>query len=74
MGESTSHRLGWRLVAEAGTVRPAQLPLIGPSWTLGRATDNAVVIAYDAVSRHHALIVREDDLFRLNDAGSRNGT
>ena len=74
MGESTSQHLGWKLVAESSAVRPAQLPLIGPSWALGRATDNAVVVAHDAVSRHHALIVREDDLFRLSDVGSRNGT
>lgn len=74
MGEASSLRLGWRLVAEQSTVRPAQLPLVGPSWTLGRAKENAVVVADDAVSRHHALIVREDDLFRLCDDGSRNGT
>jgi hypothetical protein len=74
MNERTSQHLGWRLVAESSTVRPAQLPLVGPSWTIGRATDNEVVIAHDAVSRRHALIVREEDLFRLSDVGSRNGT
>lgn len=74
MSEAPSHRLGWRLVAESSTVRPALLPLVGPSWTLGRAPDNAVVVADDVVSRYHALIVREDDQFRLSDDGSRNGT
>jgi hypothetical protein len=67
-------RLGWRLVAERGDVRPAQLSLGGPACTIGRAADNAIVIVHDGVSRHHATIVRDGDSFRLSDAGSRNGT
>lgn len=67
-------RLGWRLVAVRGDVRPTGLALVGPSWSIGRATDNAVIVAHDGVSRRHAMIVREGDLFRLSDIGSRNGT
>jgi hypothetical protein len=74
MSSRTSDHSGWRLVAVHGAVQPAQLTLAGLSWTLGRAKENAVVVAHDAVSRQHALIVREDDQFRLSDVGSRNGT
>jgi hypothetical protein len=74
MGEGDTHHPGWRLSAVQGDVRPAQLALVGPSWALGRAPENAIVVANDAVSRHHAIIVREGEVFRLRDVGSRNGT
>ncbi|HEY7035203.1 MAG TPA: FHA domain-containing protein [Thermomicrobiales bacterium] len=67
-------RLGWRLVAVHGDVRPPHLTLVGPSWTIGRAAENAIVVVRDAVSRHHAVIVREGESFRLSDTDSRNGT
>jgi hypothetical protein len=67
-------RLNWRLVAVHGDVRPPQLALVGPSWTIGRAAENAIVVVHHTVSRHHAVIVREGELFRLSDTESRNGT
>jgi hypothetical protein len=67
-------RSGWRLVAVHGDVRPAQLTLVGPSWSIGRAAENAIVVVHDGVSRQHAVIVREGEMFRLSDADSRNGT
>jgi DNA-binding response OmpR family regulator len=74
MAESTPNHLGWHLVAESSTVQPGQLLLVGPSWGLGRSSKNAVVVAEEVVSRYHAVIVREDEQFRLSDVGSRNGT
>ena len=72
--EDGSHQPGWRLIAVHKDVRPAQLSLIGPSWTIGRTRDSSIIVAREAVSRQHALIVREGEDFRLRDVGSRNGT
>ena len=56
-------------------------PLIGRTFalgdqplTIGRAEDNAVVIASPRASRHHAHIRREGVSFVLYDLGSANGT
>jgi DNA-binding winged helix-turn-helix (wHTH) protein len=67
-------QVGWHLDAVQGDVRPAKLLLAGSSWTIGRSQENAIVVAHDAVSRRHAMIVREEGDFRLSDLGSRNGT
>lgn len=42
--------------------------------TVGRASDNALVIAANDVSRHHARIDLIDGVPRLEDLGSTNGT
>jgi predicted component of type VI protein secretion system len=47
---------------------------IGPSITIGRLHDNAVVIDQPAVSSHHACIFREGEAFVLEDLQSTNGT
>ncbi|WP_448540124.1 FHA domain-containing protein [Roseiflexus sp.] len=56
-------------------------PLIGRTFalgdqplTIGRAADNAVVIASPRASRHHAHIRREGAAFVIYDLGSANGT
>lgn len=41
---------------------------------LGRQTDSAICLESQAVSRHHARIVRVDSLFFVEDMGSSNGT
>lgn len=46
----------------------------GEPTTLGRATDNDIVIADASVSRHHARILPLDGGFALRDLGSQNGT
>jgi hypothetical protein len=45
-----------------------------PPTTLGRATDNDVVLLDAWVSLHHALIERRVEEWWLADLGSRNGT
>jgi adenylate cyclase len=42
--------------------------------TIGRATDNDVVIKDGLISRHHARLHRVDDGWRVTDLGSSNGT
>ncbi len=42
--------------------------------TIGRATDNDIVLADSSVSRHHAAIESRSGSFQLRDLGSQNGT
>lgn len=42
--------------------------------TIGRATDNDIVVDNAGVSRHHARLTRRGDDWVLEDLGSRNGT
>jgi pSer/pThr/pTyr-binding forkhead associated (FHA) protein len=47
---------------------------IGPTLTIGRLHDNAIVIDQPAVSSHHACIFRDGGTFVLEDLQSTNGT
>jgi serine phosphatase RsbU (regulator of sigma subunit) len=51
-------------------------PLTGESqaWTLGRSSQNDVVIPDSSLSRHHARICLKDGIPYLEDLGSLNGT
>ena len=42
--------------------------------TIGRLTENDIVIDDKTVSKHHCFIVAEQDSFVIGDAGSSNGT
>jgi len=42
--------------------------------TIGRATDNDIVLADSSVSRHHAAIESRGGGFQMRDLGSQNGT
>jgi pSer/pThr/pTyr-binding forkhead associated (FHA) protein len=46
----------------------------GSPLTIGRATDNAVVVADGRASRHHARIQARRGALVLTDLGSTNGT
>ncbi len=48
---------------------------VGPEGvTIGRAEDNAIVVASDMASRHHARVYPAADGYRIADLGSSNGT
>ena len=51
-----------------------ELPLRAPMATIGRASDNDVVLIADDVSRYHARIDIANGEYRLTDLGSTNGT
>lgn len=62
------------LHATDGVRRGETVPLDQPAITVGRASDNALVIPASDVSRHHARIDLIDGVPRLEDIGSTNGT
>jgi ABC-type multidrug transport system ATPase subunit/pSer/pThr/pTyr-binding forkhead associated (FHA) protein len=51
-----------------------QMPLEGPTMSIGRAPDNDVILDDPAVSRHHARIERSGELTSIVDLGSANAT
>lgn len=51
-----------------------ELPLATDTFTIGRKTDNRLVIEDAAVSGHHARIVRVQAAYFIEDLGSTNGT
>lgn len=62
------------LHAVDGVRRGDHLRLDRESQTIGRSSENAIVIAATDVSRHHARIDVIDGVPRLEDLGSTNGT
>jgi serine phosphatase RsbU (regulator of sigma subunit) len=50
------------------------MPLERRSTAIGRAPDQDIVLAHPAVSRRHAVILRDNDGYRLIDQGSTHGT
>src|SRR5216684_2282594 len=62
------------LVTLKGPDTGRQFSLEQEVMVLGRQTDSAICLESQAVSRHHARIVRVDDSFFVEDMGSSNGT
>ena len=66
---------GAALVIRAGGGRVGEsFPLEGDRLTIGRRPDSDIFLDDVTVSRDHALIVRRNDGFHLDDLGSLNGT
>lgn len=63
-----------RLVGHQGSLAGQNYPIGTAPVTLGRNTDNTVVITGGNVSRFHAEVRRERHGFVLYDSGSSNGT
>jgi pSer/pThr/pTyr-binding forkhead associated (FHA) protein len=62
------------LVVRSGSQAGATFPLRGPLTRLGRHPDSEIILDDITVSRRHADIVHEGDVYRVRDAGSLNGT
>lgn len=54
--------------------KPGRIDLTSDRAVIGRSPDCSVVLAADAVSRHHMQIVRDGQSFFIEDLQSRNGT
>ena len=53
---------------------PVQFDLGGPLISIGRASDNDVIVDDPLVSRHHCQLKRQHGAYGLADLGSRNGS
>ena len=62
-----------RLVGVSDLVRGAEFEMLC-DMTVGRSTDNQVVIPHASLSRRHTRIVYADGSFVVHDMGSTNGT
>lgn len=63
-----------RLVAVAGPRKGSEFPLTDERTTIGRGSDNVLVIPDISVSRQHVVVVREAGKWIVMDQGSGNGT
>lgn len=63
-----------RLVALDGPIRGHVAELASEVLTIGRGTENGLVLGDASASRHHCEIHAGDDRFSVRDNGSRNGT
>ena len=62
------------LVAIAGEGLIGQRFPVGHELTIGRSTDNDIVLADNFVSHHHVCIYQREDAYIVEDLGSRNHT
>jgi hypothetical protein len=58
----------------SGPSKGQSLLLDRPVLTIGRATDNALVLTGDGVSQHHAELRQVGARYMVKDLGSKNGT
>jgi serine/threonine protein kinase len=64
-----------RLIATGGPLAQQMFSISPQGLSIGRHTDNDIVLADELmISRHHAVIVREQGLYVLYDRDSANGT
>jgi hypothetical protein len=73
-GESTSRPSRAVLVVRTGDAAPVQFELGGPLISIGRASDNDVIVDDPQVSRHHCQLKLQHGAYSLADLGSRNGS
>ena len=62
------------LVAIAGPRKGSEFPLTDDRTTIGRGSDNVLVIPDISVSRQHVIVQREGERWVVVDQGSGNGT
>ena len=67
-------KTSWYLVASSGPSSIPAFQLVGPSITIGRTSDNDIVLDDNMVSRHHARLELQANTYVLTDLGSANGT
>ena len=68
-------KVGAALVIRSGGGRAGEsFPVEGDRMSIGRTPDAAVFLDDVTVSRNHALLVRREDGFYIDDLGSLNGT
>ncbi len=62
------------LLVRTDTAQPVQFDLGGPLISIGRASDNDVIVDDPLVSRHHCQLKLQHGAYSFADLGSRNGS
>lgn len=62
------------LVGISGPLVGRKIPIDTKQFTIGRSSDNRLVVEGELVSRHHAVIVHQEGQYILYDCESTNGT
>lgn len=63
-----------RLKVVLGTNAGREIRLLGPKFLIGRAEDCHLRPRSDLISRHHCVLLLEEQTLTIRDLGSRNGT
>ncbi len=63
-----------KLLVRGGVNAGREISLPGPKFIVGRADDCHLRPNSDLVSRHHCVVLVEDDFVSVRDFGSKNGT
>jgi phosphoserine phosphatase RsbU/P len=63
-----------RLMVTDGSGGIREVEIAKPEFTMGRQSDNDLVLFESRISRHHARILKTPQGYVLEDAGSRHGT
>src|SRR5438067_2107841 len=63
-----------RLVVTAGPRKGFEFALVESPTTIGRGSDNVMVVPDISVSRHHVRVERQGESWVVHDQGSGNGT
>jgi phosphoserine phosphatase RsbU/P len=63
-----------RLLVRDAAGNEREVEIVRTPFTLGRQSDNDLVLLDSRISRHHAQIVQNDEGYFIEDLGSRHGT
>jgi len=63
-----------KLIGMSGEFQNREYPLENAEVTIGRKSDNVILLDNPVVSGHHCVLSCEDGVFTLRDLGSTNGT
>ncbi|MDD5688585.1 MAG: FHA domain-containing protein [Elusimicrobia bacterium] len=63
-----------KIILKFGAAVIKEIPITNDVTTIGRKSDNDIVIDNPAISGHHAKIYKQDNSYFVEDLGSTNGT
>lgn len=63
-----------KLIGMSGEFQNREYPLENAEVTIGRKSDNIILLDNPVVSSHHCVLTCEDGVFTIRDLGSTNGT
>lgn len=73
-GDSAAEKEEGRLICLSGELHGQEFPVTAHDISVGRQDDNTITIRDPSLSRHHASIVKNEDVYVVVDNNSSNGT